>query len=158
MSEDFENRIRALRGKKPKCTGVAARWCPNHGDCTCAIDWQGESTGDPMRGVQLKRIADDCPLHGVDSGHAPPQPIPPQHGARTGSKTAIANAIHSKMADRSVRTDQYNIRIQEGHMEATVFLSVQEQVKNRVAAVDLQAAIDEARPLHVPIELKIDWV
>lgn len=40
------------------CTGVAANWCPIHGDCTCA---------DPDDKNDL-----DCPLHSPDCDHAKP--------------------------------------------------------------------------------------
>lgn len=43
------------------CTGVAAMWCPLHGDCTCPQPL-GEGL-DP-----LDHHA--CPLHGPDSTHA----------------------------------------------------------------------------------------
>jgi hypothetical protein len=38
-----------------RCTGMAARWCAIHGNCTC-----GEGIGDD----------EHCPLHGSDSAHA----------------------------------------------------------------------------------------
>lgn len=37
------------------CTGVAARWCPLHGTCTCA---DREDLND-----------ETCPLHATESGH-----------------------------------------------------------------------------------------
>lgn len=39
---------------RPACTGVAAAWCPIHGDCSC-------------RGPEKNRP--DCPLHGTASTH-----------------------------------------------------------------------------------------
>lgn len=40
-----------------ECTGVAAVWCPHHGDCTCT---------DRESGLYERH----CPLHGMDSTHA----------------------------------------------------------------------------------------
>lgn len=48
---------------KPECTGVSARWCPVHGDCTCAEEH--EDLNEP-----------DCPLHGTASNHAEAPPDP----------------------------------------------------------------------------------
>lgn len=39
-----------------ECTGIAASWCPIHGDCTC-----------PDR--EQEKNSDDCPLHGRYSDH-----------------------------------------------------------------------------------------
>lgn len=36
------------------CTKPDARWCPNHGRCTCPDDWFNNL---------------ECPLHGPDSKH-----------------------------------------------------------------------------------------
>lgn len=51
-----------------ECTGVAAGWCPVHGDCTCPRDEDGalETTSDGYEVVH----DDACPLHGIDSKHA----------------------------------------------------------------------------------------
>lgn len=38
-----------------ECTGISARWCPNHGDCRCP---DGADLDDR-----------DCPLHGGESDH-----------------------------------------------------------------------------------------
>ena len=45
--------------RRMTCTGIAAAWCPIHGDCTCPdrVDW-GELW------------FDECPLHGSGSLHA----------------------------------------------------------------------------------------
>lgn len=43
-----------------ECTGMAASWCPIHGDCTCEID---EDT------LERTTVAPGCPLHGDDSRH-----------------------------------------------------------------------------------------
>jgi hypothetical protein len=44
----------------PGCTGFAASWCPNCGDCTCARGEEGDwpDANDPA-----------CPLHGLGSEH-----------------------------------------------------------------------------------------
>lgn len=47
------------------CTGVAAQWCPIHGECTCEENAAGERI---MGGDEAK----DCPLHGPSSTHAEP--------------------------------------------------------------------------------------
>lgn len=44
------------------CTGIAASWCPVHGNCSCPRDEEGARMGD--------RSARDCPLHGDASTHA----------------------------------------------------------------------------------------
>lgn len=45
------------------CTGLAASWCPIHGDCTCQIDGDlGERSRD----------ATDCPLHAWWANHGAP--------------------------------------------------------------------------------------
>ena len=43
-----------------KCTGIAASWCPNHGDCSCPTDENGNRWDLNGR---------TCPLHGEDSDH-----------------------------------------------------------------------------------------
>lgn len=40
------------------CTGLTARWCPIHGDCTCPAEFPGDDHS--------------CPLHGSFSQHADP--------------------------------------------------------------------------------------
>lgn len=39
-----------------RCTSLSARWCPNHGDCTC----DGDQDLDDLL----------CPLHGPSTSHA----------------------------------------------------------------------------------------
>lgn len=51
---------RALKSPQPaSCTGIAAVWCPNCGDCLCPIDSIGRHL-----------ISDKCPLHSPASEHA----------------------------------------------------------------------------------------
>lgn len=55
-------RTTELIGTAADCTGLAARWCPNHGDCTCdpiAADLGDRSHGDF-----------GCPLHDMGTDHA----------------------------------------------------------------------------------------
>ena len=52
VSRIMENSVEDEEG----CTGVAAAWCPVHGDCTCL---ERESALDDT----------DCPLHGILSSH-----------------------------------------------------------------------------------------
>jgi hypothetical protein len=42
------------------CTGIAAVWCPNHGDCNCPEEENGERCLDFPA----------CPLHNANSDHA----------------------------------------------------------------------------------------
>lgn len=49
-------------GERKPCTGVAASWCPNCGDCTCK-----RSVGE---GEYVSFDNPACPLHGPDSDHA----------------------------------------------------------------------------------------
>jgi hypothetical protein len=46
---------RIVLGHDVECTGTAAQWCPNCGDCTCVNE---EDRND-----------DTCPLHGSDTSH-----------------------------------------------------------------------------------------
>jgi hypothetical protein len=60
--------------REPRCTGVAARWCPVHGDCTCPYTEQElEAAGES--GYEDP----ECPLHGRASDHAE-EPEPPITG------------------------------------------------------------------------------
>lgn len=66
------------------CTGIAASWCPVHGDCTCPrteggeIEWHYESglvsfAGHPAWSETAQTVIHydkRCPLHGEDSEHA----------------------------------------------------------------------------------------
>ena len=57
---------RAMRPADPdpvECTGVAATWCPVHGDCSCPYD-------DVIGYDRSEGGAPDCPLHGLSSEHA----------------------------------------------------------------------------------------
>lgn len=48
------------------CTSVSARWCPIHGDCTCADNPENQDSW----GGPLDLDESDCPLHGRTSTHA----------------------------------------------------------------------------------------
>jgi len=48
----------------PECTGIAASWCPIHGDCTCDKYESGE------RKTEVFAEPTDCPLHSRESTHA----------------------------------------------------------------------------------------
>jgi len=56
--DDQKNLSQGDQKLKEKCTGLTARWCPIHGDCTCPERPDGDWDG-----------SDDCPLHGLDSDH-----------------------------------------------------------------------------------------
>jgi len=45
--------------EQPRCTGIAASWCPIHGDCKCPTDENGERWEEDEK----------CPLHGSGSTH-----------------------------------------------------------------------------------------
>lgn len=51
-ADEIESRI---------CTGIAASWCPVHGDCTCPR----ADGGEPLDGLD----ANGCPLHDFASSH-----------------------------------------------------------------------------------------
>ena len=61
-----------------KCTGIAARWCPNCGDCICPENEDGEPivliSKAPFIfefGPKSYVVHDPwCPLHGTESDHA----------------------------------------------------------------------------------------
>lgn len=57
-----------------ECTGVAASWCPIHGDCTCP------DRADPTEGRDMN--SETCPLHSSDSTHA--EPVTVMDDARRG--------------------------------------------------------------------------
>lgn len=61
---DDHGAVRILR-HDVECTGVAARWCPIHGDCT-------DDPNTPDDGNRWSAHCSDsrCPLHGTDSRHA----------------------------------------------------------------------------------------
>lgn len=50
-----------------RCTGIAASWCPVHGECSCP---KQEKTGEPVwrNGERVENEA--CPLHGRGNNHA----------------------------------------------------------------------------------------
>jgi hypothetical protein len=60
---------------KAECTGLAAVWCPVHGDCAC----------DKPPGVVSTHDNPRCPLHGEGSEHAEvePKPAPPLEALET---------------------------------------------------------------------------
>lgn len=51
-----------------ECSGIAASWCPIHGDCTCPR----QKNGDPVWRKNEEGVVEDekCPLHGFASNHA----------------------------------------------------------------------------------------
>lgn len=51
-------------GRSAACTGLTARWCPVHGDCTCRNPADHDDFG------PSDMSAPDCPLHGDSSDHA----------------------------------------------------------------------------------------
>lgn len=53
-----------IKRRSPACTGVAAVWCPNHGDCSCP----------GVEGGWRDMNDDACPLHSRRSDHAEPLP------------------------------------------------------------------------------------
>lgn len=69
-----------------ECTGVAASWCPAHGDCTCPRDgdgeivWHYEADFVGVHGVRAwsetaRSVVDhdpECPLHAPGSAHGEP--------------------------------------------------------------------------------------
>jgi hypothetical protein len=58
-----ELRALADRIESEECTGIAASWCPIHGDCTCPKDDDERRIDDDWRGSR-------CALHGAASSHA----------------------------------------------------------------------------------------
>lgn len=57
-----ELRALADRIESARCTGIAASWCPIHGDCLCPRNEDGEPESDLNY--------DGCPLHAPSSSHA----------------------------------------------------------------------------------------
>jgi hypothetical protein len=68
------------------CTGIAASWCPIHGDCTCPrdetgeIEWHWEAgyvsyAGYPAWTETAAHISHydlACPIHGAETDHPRP--------------------------------------------------------------------------------------
>lgn len=52
------------------CTGVTARWCPIHGDCTCPEIGSPDDPGD------RSHDSDGCPLHDMGSPHPATPEVP----------------------------------------------------------------------------------
>ncbi len=63
LRDELRSRERARRIEESHtCAGVAASFCPVHGDCTCPANEDGE---------HLDGQDDDhCPLHSAESSHA----------------------------------------------------------------------------------------
>lgn len=100
------------REPSPECTGIAATWCPAHGNCSCrpkcCEDYmQHEGRGwrcahcDLRLGpqdVEAERNDPECPLHSDRSSHGEQPPSPPTGGepqtqhevARTQLRTWLA--------------------------------------------------------------------
>jgi hypothetical protein len=66
---------------KQDCTGVAAQWCPIHGECICPKGEEGDSfmaltskAPVPFLHPPKSYVVHDpwCPLHGEFSSHAEP--------------------------------------------------------------------------------------
>jgi len=77
---DFEDRWDPIPTEP--CTGLAAAYCPNHGDCTCPHDRpDGERTLEDV----------DCPLHAPSSTHASVDDE--QEWATTGSLLIIEGLV-----------------------------------------------------------------
>lgn len=92
---DYSNRLRmrVLAAPAPSeagpvaepCSGVAARWCPRCGDCTCV----------PANAVSRELFAldsPDCPLHGTHSEHAESS-APPAEGSGTEVTEALEESV-----------------------------------------------------------------
>lgn len=55
------------RRRRARCTGIAATWCPVHGNCTCPPRYPNH----PDELIRAERTLDEaaCPLHGPRSIH-----------------------------------------------------------------------------------------
>lgn len=60
MQDVHLDRAKGSGVKKPVCSGLAASWCPIHGDCKCLREESGQAPSLDGR---------DCPLHGPASDH-----------------------------------------------------------------------------------------
>jgi hypothetical protein len=61
-----------------KCTGIAARWCPIHGDCTDRMreGLQRDGQHHDAEIAYSDHCSDrNCPLHGEASDHAEPHRV-----------------------------------------------------------------------------------
>jgi hypothetical protein len=56
-----------MREASLECTGIAAGWCPIHGDCICPIDEHGDHI--TMDGESFGMDNPACPLHGDSTNH-----------------------------------------------------------------------------------------
>lgn len=56
--------------QREPCTGVAASWCHNCGECTCPRNADGDWISDPEAIATAYERRGECPLHGASSRHA----------------------------------------------------------------------------------------
>lgn len=91
----------------PVCTGVAARWCEIHGDCTCPEP-------EPDRTVdQPPMNSHGCPLHGANTKHGDPE--------LTGDAAAMASAV-----ERWMKLDHVCAAIEAGDDPVDVLADLEE--------------------------------
>lgn len=71
-AEVAELRRRADAIEAESCTGIAAVWCPVHGDCTCPVYDGSEHARVGLWVGERWLDHPNCPLHSPDSSHAEP--------------------------------------------------------------------------------------
>lgn len=68
-----QDRAEPLRASAAEeCTGIAASWCPVHGDCSCPRSEAGEPVLRNLGACMGSEVVHDpeCPLHGEGTNHA----------------------------------------------------------------------------------------
>lgn len=78
-ADEAQGLLDAATSPNAECTGVAAGWCPVHGDCTCAVDRE-DST---------------CPLHAATSTHAEGDAEALRDRAEVLARTVVA--LHARL-------------------------------------------------------------
>jgi hypothetical protein len=81
-------------GTARACTGLSARWCPVHGDCTCATT-KGSDWPSPLD-------SPSCPLHGPTSKHAEPAPRPLAETPRAPVPPALLADLRARVVGREL--------------------------------------------------------
>lgn len=123
-----------------ECTGMAASWCPVHGDCTCRPD------GDRF---DFDRDSPTCPLHGDQSSHAAEEvalacePEPPPAGEPAGWEE-VREAAHGAALTA--------VGIKPAHVHAvpSIILAAIKPLwptpPRPLASAELEAVVREAMP------------
>lgn len=159
-----------------ECTGVAARWCPIHGDCTDRGEKQDGHCDDPQ-----------CPLHGHYSQHAasvPPEPptLPEErafeyllnamelagqapmpalegYGEKRQPVLAFVAALHAEVAARDARAKELETALDQINAEYDRVAGQLKQITDRAlnAESDLRTVADANGELETAKTQALEW-